>query len=45
MNLNMFSVFRKVHGGYLDRVTFTSGECFVLEMVSCPFRITKKYLI
>ena len=41
----MFSVFRKVHGGYLDRVTFTSGECFVLEMVSCPFRITKKYLI
>ena len=34
-----FSVFRKVHGGYLDRVTFTSGECFVLEMVSFVFRI------
>ena len=30
----MLSDFRKVHGGYLDRVTFTSGECFVLEMVS-----------
>ena len=22
-----------MHGGYLDRLTLTSGECFVLEMV------------
>ena len=37
-------MFRKVHGGHLDRLNLTSGECFVLEMVSCVM-IILSYLI
>ena len=33
-------VIRKVHGGYLDRLSLTSGECFVLEMVIDNLRTT-----
>jgi hypothetical protein len=38
--LSRYLLSRKVHGGHLDRLNLTSGECFVLEMVIDNLRQT-----
>ena len=38
-------MFRKVHGGHLDRLNLTSGECFVLEMVSCVMMASSQHFL